>query len=399
MRGISAIFYDQSIVEPQKGVLIRGYTLSELKQKLPKRKKDSNNDQEPLPEGIFFLLLTGQIPTFEQVEQVRQEWDERGEISDELQKFIQSLDNDLHPMTMLSLIILHEQRKSKFSCLYQDQKLHKENYWEYVYEDSVDLISKLPRIASIIYRKKYKKEIICQNYGIGFDWAEQMAFMMGFEDNYVVNECFRAFLSLHSDHEGGEVSTHASQLVGSALGDPYLALSSAYNGLAGPLHGLANQEVLKWILQFAQQYGYNPTDQQIEYVVDFNIKNGRVIPGYGHTVLRVTDPRFTRFQEFSQLYLKDNEMIKLVHQFSIVIPQCLKKYKNINNPYPNVDAHSGALLYSLGIKEFQFYTVIFAVSRSLGILSNLVWCRAYGLPILYPQSCDLNYLKQIFDKQ
>jgi citrate synthase len=70
--------------------------------------------------------------------------------------------------------------------------------------------------------------------------------MLGFQSDGM-KECLRAYLSIHSDHEGGNVSAHTSHLVGSALADPYLSYSAAMDGLAGPLHGLANQECLRWL--------------------------------------------------------------------------------------------------------------------------------------------------------
>ncbi|EGR30915.1 hypothetical protein IMG5_121190 [Ichthyophthirius multifiliis] len=402
MRGIPALFYDQSTVDSKQGVLFRGHTVSQVTKLLPKRTEDQSINllkQQPLPEGIFFLLLTGVIPTFEQVEQVRQEWDARGGLSNELQRFINSLDKDLHPLTMLSMVIMYEQRESKFASLYGQQKLNKSNYWEYVYEDSVDLIAKLPRIAATIYRRKYNKEIILQNQGMGLDWTEQLTYMMGNQNNEVLNECLRAYLTVHADHEGGEVSTHGSYVVGSALGDPYLSLSTACNGIQGPLHGLASEEALKWILQFIKLHGYDSTETQIQQYVDQHITEGRLIPGFGHSVLRVVDPRFNHFYEFSQKHLKEDKMVKLLHKLTDVIPQQLGKYKQIKNPFPNVDAHTGTLLYQLGIKEYEFYTVLFAISRSLGILTNLVWCRAYGLPIERPESCDMTYFKKLFEQK
>ena len=80
-----------------------------------------------------------------------------------------------------------------------------------------------------------------------------------------------------------------------------------------------------------------------------------------------------------------------------VVPKKLGSYKNISNPYPNVDAHSGALLYSLGIKEYKFYTALFAMSRTIGALTNIIWCRAVGLPIERPESSDMIYYRQLFD--
>lgn len=102
----------------------------------------------------------------------------------------------------------------------------------------MDLIAKIPRIAAYIYRHKYRNDDFIEA-DENLDWAGNYAHMMGY-NQYEVKECLRGYLSIHCDHEGGNVSAHATHLVGSALADPYLSYSAGVNGLAGPLHGLAN---------------------------------------------------------------------------------------------------------------------------------------------------------------
>lgn len=111
----------------------------------------------------------------------------------------------------------------------------------------MNLLAKLPRIAATIYRHKYRNSQLIEADN-SLDWAANFAHMLGFNDHQI-RECFRGYLSIHSDHEGGNVSAHTSYLVGSALADPYLSYSAALCGLAGPLHGLANQECLKWLME------------------------------------------------------------------------------------------------------------------------------------------------------
>lgn len=116
--------------------------------------------------------------------------------------------------------------------------------------------------------------------------------MLGY-DNPEFIELMRLYLTIHSDHEGGNVSAHTTHLVGSALSDPYLSFAAGMNGLAGPLHGLANQEVLVWLQKLREQVGENPTDEKLKDFIWKTLKSGQVVPGYGHAVLRKTDPRYT----------------------------------------------------------------------------------------------------------
>lgn len=168
------------------------------------------------------------------------------------------------------------------------------------------------------------------------------------------------------------------------------------NGLAGPLHGLANQECLRFYLDILDKYGKEWTKDNIEEHVRHTFDTGRVVPGYGHAVLRKTDPRFTYQLDFGLQHFPDDNLVQLVKACYEVIPDLLPKIKpSIANPYPNVDACSGALLMHFGMNQFDFYTVLFGVSRSFGVMSSLIWDRALGLPIERPNSVTVELLEEI----
>jgi citrate synthase len=199
---------------------------------------------------------------------------------------------------------------------------------------------------------------------------------------------------IHADHEGGNVSAHTTHLVGSALSDAYLSYSAGMNGLAGPLHGLANQEVVKWILAMQKSIGSEtPTAEQITAYVQKTLADGKVVPGYGHAVLRKTDPRFTAQQEFAKKHMPDDKLVQTVWKIFETVPPILQSLGKIKNPWPNVDAHSGALLVHYDMKEYEYYTVLFAVSRALGVLAALCWSRALGFPLERPKSVTTENVK------
>jgi citrate synthase len=216
--------------------------------------------------------------------------------------------------------------------------------------------------------------------------------MLGY-DQVEFYKLMRLYLTIHADHEGGNVSAHTTHLVGSALSDPYLAFSAAMNGLAGPLHGLANQEVIRWIFEMRNEIGNSPSKEQIADYIHTTLKNGKVVPGYGHAVLRKTDPRFIAQQEFAKTYMPDDELVNIVWNIYEVAPPILEGLGKIKNPWPNVDAHSGALLLHYGLNEYDFFTVLFGVSRALGVMASLLWDRALGLPIERPKSVTYEWLK------
>lgn len=222
---------------------------------------------------------------------------------------------------------------------------------------------------------------------MGFDGAETFDFM-------------RLFLLLHADHEGGNVSAHAAQLVGSALADPYLAYVAAMAGLAGPLHGLANQECLNFLLDVKLKLqGNPPTPEVVGRIVKALLAGGGVIPGYGHAVLRTTDPRFLAQREYAlNTAVRNSDLFKLLDVCYHTIPDILKATGKVSNPYPNVDCHSGVLLQHYGITQSNFYTVLFGVSRAMGIAAQLVWSRLLGLPIERPKSVTLETLSAMIEK-
>jgi len=215
---------------------------------------------------------------------------------------------------------------------------------------------------------------------------------MGF-DNKTFDELLRLYLVIHSDHEGGNVSAHTTHLVGSALSDPFLSFSAGLNGLAGPLHGLANQEVLRFIMQLQETFGGKAvSNQEVEKAVWDILKSGRVVPGFGHAVLRKTDPRYTAQQEFALKHLPNDPLFRVVKQLFEVVPGVLTEHGKTKNPWPNVDAHSGVLLQHYNLKEENYYTVLFGVSRALGVLAQLVWDRALGFPIERPKSVTTEWI-------
>lgn len=129
-----------------------------------------------------------------------------------------------------------------------------------------------------------------------------------------------------------------------------------------------------------------------------HLKSGQVVPGYGHAVLRKTDPRYVCQREFAQKHMPNDPLFKLVSDLFKIVPPVLLEQGKAKNPWPNVDAHSGVLLTHYGMTEMNYYTVLFGVSRALGCLSQLIWSRAFGLPLERPKSLTTNMLREIFEK-
>ena len=388
MRGITGLVSETSLLDAQEGIRFRGYSIPDLQKKLPK----AVGGTEPLPEGLFHLMLLGELPTDADVQEITANWQRRSHVPNHVFAAIEALPKDSHPMTHFVIAIMALQTESKFAKKYAEG-LNKKDYWEAIFDDSMDLIARLPRVAAYIYRRKYKNEDHIHPNGL-LDWAGNFAHMLGYEDE-AFRELMRLYMTIHADHEGGNVSAHTVHLVGSALSDPYLSFAAGMNGLAGPLHGLANQEVIKWILDMRKELGVDlPSKEQIDAYVRKTLSEGKVVPGYGHAVLRKTDPRFTAQMEFGKKHMADDPLVQTVWNIYDTVPPILQSLGKIKNPWPNVDAHSGALLVHYGMVEYEFYTVLFGVSRALGVLASLCWDRALGFPLERPKSVTTELVKE-----
>lgn len=387
MRGITGLVTETSLLDPQEGIRFRGYTIPELQQKLPK----VPGGTEPLPEGLFHLMLLGELPTEENVNHITSVLQRRSHVPSHVFATIDATPLSTHPMTQFVIAIMALQTESSFAKHYA-AGMSKKDHWEYTFDDAIDLIARLPRVAAYIYRRKYKNGDHIQPNGL-LDWSGNFAHMMGY-DGEDFKELMRLYMTIHADHEGGNVSAHATHLVGSALSDPYLAFAAGMNGLAGPLHGLANQEVIKWIYEMHEKLGTDlPAREQIAEYVKETIAAGKVVPGYGHAVLRKTDPRFTAQMEFGKKHMPEDKLCRTVWNIYEMVPPILQSLGKIKNPWPNVDAHSGALLVHYGMVEYEFYTVLFGVSRALGVLASLCWDRALGFPLERPKSITTDSVK------
>ncbi|KAI5988895.1 citrate synthase [Pisolithus marmoratus] len=393
MRGLPALIWDGSVLDAEEGIRFRGKSIPECQALLPKAPGGS----EPLPEGLFWLLVTGEVPTQEQVSALSRDWAARATIPEFVEEILDRCPPTLHPMSQFSLAVTALNHDSAFARAYQEG-ISKKDYWQPTFDDAMDLIAKLPNIAGRIYRNVFGQGKV-PAIDLEKDYSHNLATLLGFGDNEAFVELLRLYITIHSDHEGGNVSAHTGKLVGSALSDPFLAFGASLNGLAGPLHGLANQEVLSWLRKMQSKIGENASDDAVKEYVWSTLKAGQVVPGYGHAVLRKTDPRYTAQREFALKHLPNDPLFKLVGQVYNIVPNILLEAGKAKNPWPNVDAHSGVLLTHYGLTEMQFYTVLFGVSRAFGVVAQLIWDRALGAPLERPKSYSSDAIQNIFKEK
>ena len=388
MRGIKSLITDISYLDPYEGIRYRGYTLPEVFDKLPKPK----GAEMPYVEGLVYLLLTGDIPNEKEIDDITDEFRKRRILPRYVYEVIDAFPSISHPMAMFSTAILTMSRESFFTKKY-NAGISKDDYWDPTFEDALNLLAKLPEIATYIYAKLYRDGKRIQS-NPNLDFGGNFAHMMGINKPY--DDVSRLHFIIHADHESGNVSAHTGHLVVSTLSDVYLSISAMINGLAGPLHGLANQEVLRWLQDLTEKMGgAKPTEDEMKQFVWDTLNAGLVIPGFGHAVLRKTDPRYTVQREFCKKHLSDDPLFEYVDLLYKVVPPILKEHGKAKNPWPNVDAQSGVIQWHYGVQEYEFYTALFGIGRSIGVAANIIWDRALGYPIERPKSLTTDMLEQI----
>lgn len=381
MRGVRALVCDTSTVDPDTGLIIRDIPVLDL--------------AGHTPEAVFFLLLTGVLPTEGDVEALRQEIAARAHVPDYAWAVLRAMPEDSHPMAMLSAAIASLEYESRFRRGLHDERA-REDHWHAVLEDVLDLIAALVVLAAGVYRIAYRHADPIP-FDPDLDWAANYCRMLGVEDE-TFYAAMRLAAVLQSDHEGGNACAFACHTVASTHANAYLAVAAGFNALAGPLHGLASQESMRWVQGAVARYGGAPDDQQIEEYAWETLRAGFVIPGYGHAVLRGRDPRFTAMVDFGRGHFEGDDLFATVARMGEVVPRVLSAHGKAKNPHPNVDAGMGAVWHHFGITELPYYTVPFAVALALGMCAQLVINRALGSPIMRPRSVTTDWIRERFDK-
>ncbi len=377
LRGSIGLFCDTSSVKADEGLFVRGQAINDL--------------VHHLPEEIFYLLLTGTLPNNEELTELRDDINANAHLPDYVAQTLKCLPANSHPMTMFNLGILAMQNESIFNKKYAEG-IPKTDYWKYALQDAIRLMAVTPSIAAAVYRIKFcGGELI--PYDTNLDWGTNYARMLGIPDaNNDFANLIKLYLVLHCDHEGGNASAYTNSVIDSTLSDVYYSTSGAFNALAGPLHGLANQETLNFILEMQKTVGDNITEETISKYAQDTLAAGRVIPGFGHAVLRVTDPRFNAFETFAKEHCPDSPMYQMVSKLTAVVPNILLSKGKVTSPWPNVDCISGSLIYHYGLTQTSYYTVFFGVSRVMGLLAQSILNRGIRNPITRPKSIDFKWI-------
>lgn len=362
LRGFPVGYCPTSTVDPQKGLFYAGIAIPALANWTPER--------------VIYLLYYGKEGSEAEVAKFAEELKKRSKVSPEAIAHIKKLPRTGHPMALFNAAILI---LGMFEC--------KEDYRE----DCLNLIAKIPEVAATVI-----------NHHAGWEKGAPSDPSLGYMENFTnmvnvphankkdLNEIFRLFNVLHYDHGGGNLSTFVGKAVASGLEDMYGSIASAMCALAGPLHGRANQECLEFVQKVLRDLGDNATESSVEEYLRKLLANNEIVYGFGHAVLRVEDPRATVLYEIAKNKYPTHPLKKITALLRSEGPKVLKENPKISDPYPNVDAISGSLLSMAGFPYPEYYTILFGLSRVVGISIQIVYerCEARGgkgTPIVRPK--------------
>ena len=361
LRGFPVGYCVTSSVDPIKGLAYVGRPISEL------------GNSSPIE--IIYLLYHGEEGSKEQIKQFEAELKKRAQCHPETLRHIEALPHVGRPMDLLSAALL-------IAGMYEGTQDYR--------EDCLNVIAKLPQIAATVINSHAGwGPTPSVNPDLGY--MESFVQMLKFpgERKPELLEVMRLFDVVHFDHEGGNLSTFVGKAVASGMEHLWGSLAAAMTALAGPLHGGANQECLEFVQGTLDAVGAQATASDVEHLIRQKLSNKQVVYGFGHAVLRVEDPRYTLFYEYAKKHFPDHPLIKIAFLLREQGTKVLKENPKISNPYPNIDAITGSVLMAAGFPFPDYYTILFGLSRCVGIAIQILYEReearsGKGTPIVRP---------------
>lgn len=362
MRGYPVGYCTTSTVDPNKGLFYIGRSIEEL--------------AGWEPEKVIFLLYYGKEGSDKEVAEFSQDLAKRSKCSPDVIKHIKQLPRKGHPMKLFCSALL-------IAGMIDGTGDYR--------EDCLNLIAKIPEIVATVI-----------NYHAGWGDTPPSKPELGYMENFThmlnvpnankqnLTKVFKLFNVLHYDHGGGNLSTFVGKAVASGLEDMYGSIVGAMCALAGPRHGKANQDCLEFVQGVLQKLGPDATPQQVEKLIRDKLANNELVFGFGHAVLRVEDKRATILYSVADELYPNNPLVKIAKLLRSEGPKILKENPKITDPYPNVDAISGTLLSAAGFEYPEYFTVLFGLSRVVGIARQIVYERneargGKGTPIVRPK--------------
>ncbi|HSX26229.1 MAG TPA: citrate (Si)-synthase [Chlamydiales bacterium] len=359
LRGVPVGYCTTSNADPLKGLTYVGRPIAELVHRDPME--------------VIYLLYFGEPGSKEQIAAFQKDLASRAACKAETLHHIEQLPRKGYPMDAFAAALL-------IAGMFEGTGDYR--------EDCLNVIAKIPQITATLI-----------NSHAGWGKTPPTKPEMGYMENFIhmlqmpkskeLIEVLRIFDVISFDHCGGNLSTFVGKAVASGLEHMYGSLAAAMTGLAGPRHGRANQDCLEFVQSVLEEVGENAKPSDIEQLIRRKLENNELVYGFGHAVLRVEDPRATVCYHYCQKHFPTHPLVKIALLLRTEGTKVLKENPKISNPYPNIDAITGSMLTAAGFPYPEYYTVLFGLSRCVGIAIQIVYerCEARGgkgTPIMRP---------------
>jgi citrate synthase len=362
MRGFPVGYCPTSTVDPEKGIFYVGRPIKQL--------------ASWRPEEVIFLLMFGKEGSKKEVGDFFAKMQKRSHLRSETIDAIERLPRMGHPMKLFAAAVLILGMVEKAG----DYR-----------EDALNLIAKLPQLVATVI-----------NTHGGFGKTPPSKPELGYMENFAqmlaipgadlakLTEALSLFNIVHYDHGGGNLSTFVGKAVASGLEDLYGSIASALCALAGPRHGRANQDCLEFLRLVLKEVGESATLSHVEELIRKRLSAKELVFGFGHAVLRVEDPRASLIYDYLEKKAPSHPLVKIALLLRKAGTKVLLENPKIADPHPNIDAISGTLLVVAGFDYPDYFTMLFGLSRSVGIARQIVYERleargGKGTPIVRPK--------------
>jgi citrate synthase len=311
---------------------------------------------------VAWLLIYGQLPTADQLGEFDEKVRRHTLLHEDLKRFFTSLPHTAHPMSVISSAV------SALSTYYEDSSdVHNP---EHVEMTTIRMLAKIPVIAAYAHKKSLGQAFLYPDNSLSFvDNFLKMNFgnlAEVYHVNPVVSKALERLLILHEDHEQN-ASTSTVRLVGSTEANMFASISAGINALYGPLHGGANEAVLKMLAEIRDSG--EGVQRFVERVK--NKEDGVRLMGFGHRVYKNFDPRARLVKEsadevLSALGVKD-DLLDIAKELEAVA--LADDYFIERKLYPNVDFYTGVIYKAMGFPT-RMFTVLFAIGRLPGWIAH-----------------------------
>ncbi len=295
-------------------------------------------------EEVVYLLLFGKMPNQKELQQFSNELASDRTVPDSVLKLLKAFPKKAHPMavlrTMISILSFYD--KEDNSVAYEEN-----------FKKAMSIIAKAGTIIAAWDRIRQGKKPIAPDPKLTY--AEDfLRMVLGKKPDELYAKSLDLYLILLADHEFN-ASTFACRVTGSTLSDYYSAITSAVGVLKGPLHGGANEQVIKMIMEIGDK-------DKVQDYIEKALANKKKIMGFGHRVYKVKDPRSPILKDMAREVSEKKEDLKIFRMSEQIESLLAERYKNLP---PNVDFYSASLLYNIGIPT-DLFTPIFVMSRLAG---------------------------------